>query len=259
LCQKGKRRTHSKTFTEISPPSAGVSHELLYKVVRESFLGVTRDDVQAFLRKQWPYQLTRPWPAKKVNKSLTSRSQNEVWTIDLVDNNRYKAANDGFRYICTVLDNFTSYVFARKVRDKTSAGVRAVLESVATEAGAHPRVPTSDLGKEFRGSVQEWAGENGVKRSFTKSCTPLGRHERFNGLLRERLRDVFARQGDVRWVDDLEQAVQQVNRTPHAGQKYSPVFLYLSQGEDVTEEHKEATETLEKRAEKQVLKNKAKS
>jgi hypothetical protein len=166
--------------------SSGVGHQLLYKIVRDTFLGITRDDVQAFLNKQWPYQLTRKWPERKVNKPIISREQNELWSLDLVFMLRYQDENwvpdndqgRPMRYILVVLDNFTSYMFARPLEYKDSNEVREALEDVVTEAGATPRVLVSDLGTEFKGAVQQWVNQNNIRRSWTKSFTPLGRAER---------------------------------------------------------------------------------
>eukprot|EP00952_Eustigmatos_sp_NYUAD-ZCMA_P013584 53721-Eustigmatos_ZCMA.PRE.1 len=76
--------------------------------------------------------------------------------------------------------------------------------------------------------------------------------------MREKLSDAMVRNQSRRWVDYLQQCVRSWNESKHAGQSYTPEFLFHKDEEDATEERKQALEVLEKRAEKALKRHKAK-
>ena len=91
------------------PNAFGKGIVTLYKYVATKFINITRKDVNAFLKQQLNYQLTRSI-SKRINKPIVAQYPNQLWCIDLIDLSQYKGHNYQFRYIIDVVDAFSRKV-----------------------------------------------------------------------------------------------------------------------------------------------------
>lgn len=237
--------------------SAGLGADSLYKVVADTYYGISRGQVREFLAKQPAHQLTKSYGKKVVNKPVLSTEKNERWQIDLVVLERFARYTSNYRYLCNVIDVFSRYLWSVPLKLKEARLVRDALEQIASENG-YPRVLQSDLGTEFRGEVDDWAKAHNVKQAKSRSYTPQrqGLLEGVNGILRRKLHDAMVRNQTRRYVDCLDACVESWNRTTHGNQKHPPIYLHHSSADDIPEEQREAIEIYEDRARKAVMKNK---
>ena len=75
---------------------------------------------------------------------------NEQWQIDLIDMSSLSRYNSGFRYILIVIDVYSRYVWARKLKTKNAMDVLKKFESVVVDNNnILPRSIHSDKGGEF--------------------------------------------------------------------------------------------------------------
>ena len=234
--------------------SAGKGISGFYGVVTQSYAGITREDVELFLKKKGEYQLRRQ-PVKVTNKSILAREPRHKLQIDLIDFSRYEKR--GYRYIVTVVDVFTRYIWLRAIKRKEADVVRGILAQICDEDNFLPRVIISDLGGEFRGEVTEWCKENGIKQENTRSYSPLGLVETINKQVRKMVMDSCVRENSDDWVRFVKVAQDSWNSSTHSGVKHTPEFLFLSSGEDVEDEKKEALGALVEASKRRIEKNKS--
>jgi transposase InsO family protein len=238
--------------------SAGLGADSLYKVIGDTYYGVSRTQIRDFLSKQPAHQLTRSYK-KVVNKPVLAQQANERWMIDLVELERFSRYNSGNRYLLNVIDVFSRYLWSIPLKRKEAVLVRDALEQIAQENG-YPRVLQSDLGSEFRGEVDTWSEQHNIKRAKSRSYSPQsqGLLESVNSVLRKKIADALIRNQTRRYIDYLDACVQSWNGSTHGQQKHPPIYLYHSSEDDIPEEQREAIEKYEERARKAVAKNKVK-
>ena len=94
-----------------------------YKIVKDKYIGIIKDDVEIFKKNQTVYQITRE-RRKGINKPIITTYPNERWSIDLVDMELYEKQNNGYQQILTVIDYFTKYVWAEALKDRTSETIK---------------------------------------------------------------------------------------------------------------------------------------
>jgi hypothetical protein len=176
----------------------GTGIKSFYNKVADKYIGgVGKKEVGKFLKDQTSYQITKPEP-KVVNKPIITRYPNERWQIDLIDVGSYVSKNRNHKYILTVIDNFSKYVFAIGLKGKSAMelleGMLDIIENQAEHT--HPRIIQSDNGGEFKNEIfQQWAKDNKITLKLSMSYQPTSNAliENFNNLLRKMIREGFVR------------------------------------------------------------------
>jgi hypothetical protein len=235
--------------------SIGKGIHAFYRAIQEDYANISREQVREFLKKQTGYQL-RIQPKKVTNRTILAEYPTQKLEVDLVDLSRYEKR--GYRYIANVIDMATRYLWSRAIKKKEAVVVRDVLKSIFEEDDFKPKVLISDNGGEFRAELDVYLKEQGVKHDFTKSYSPLGLIETVNQQIRRKISDAMVREQTDDWVKYVKVAQDSWNSSTHAGQKHTPEFLFLSQGDDVKEERGDALEKLKEQSRKRIAKNKSK-
>jgi transposase InsO family protein len=203
--------------------SLGKGINRFYDIVRRSYVGISRQAVTDFLRRQEEYQLTFRAP-KKAQKPVFATFSNEKWGCDLIDMNRYKKHNQQYRYILTVVDFFSRRSFAEKIKHKDVESVIAAFDKIVTEQtnGTYPISLVCDNGSEFE--LNDWCKEHKIRLAHTSSHTPTQNSltENFNGQLRRLIRANFVRRSDLVWIEDLQMMLDNHNGTKQKLTKFAP-------------------------------------
>ena len=141
----------------------GVGLESFYKKVRMKYLNWTREETKEFLKNQSYYQLTKQ-QIKTTNKPIVVSYPNERWSADLIDMNQYASSNLNNKFILTVIDNFSKYVFAVPLKNKEAQTVTEGFEKIVNEQAGltYPSGIQTDNGTEFEGEFIDWCKENKI-------------------------------------------------------------------------------------------------
>jgi len=89
----------------------------LYSKVSRRYLGISRKQVQEFLKSQEDYQIGKK-PLKRINRKIYASDVNKSWYADLLDVNPLVTKNKQYRYILVVLDGFSKYVMMARLKNK---------------------------------------------------------------------------------------------------------------------------------------------
>ena len=97
-------------------------------------------------------ELTKPRLRRFPRRKIVSPNVNRIWTADLVDEQKYKTANGGNRYILVVLDIFSRFAFCEPLKNKTGPVVAKAFENIFNRSKRHPAMLFVDEGTEFYNS-----------------------------------------------------------------------------------------------------------
>ena len=198
-----------------------------YQEVKNIHPKVTLKKVNEFLKSQDAYTLHKRTRKPKFRRTLVFKPR-DLWQIDLLDMQKYSNENDGYRYICVIIDCFSRYVWVKPLKNKTGkATVKALALLLMNEI---PKLIQADQGTEFfNRDVKRMLEAFGPKLYHTYTDKKAAIVERVQRTLRGRLGRLFTKRGNFKWIDKIDDIVTAYNNTHHSSIKMKPA--------DVDEEH----------------------
>lgn len=239
---------------EYEDVGVGMGIPSFYRYLTHHYIGITRDMVAEFLKKQVTYQLSVKPYIKKTNQPHINHGNRPMGHLcmDLADMRAFKVPHKA--YLLVVIDSFTRYLWLRVLGRKTKTAVGNALREIFEEEGS-PSVLHSDNGGEFQ--QEELSEEFGFTQVFSKPFSPESNPiaEGTIKIMRKWLNAFMVKNDTRNWHTFVPDVASIWNRTPHGGSKYTPEFLHKSDAEDVGEDHAEAVEEIRERARKRVERN----
>ena len=198
-----------------------------YQEVKNIHPKVTLKKVNEFLKSQDAYTLHKRTRKPKFRRTLVFKPR-DLWQIDLLDMQKYSKENDGYRYICVIIDCFSRYVWVKPLKNKTGkATVKALALLLMNE---RPKLIQADQGTEFfNRDVKRMLEAFGPKLYHTYTDKKAAIVQRVQRTLRGRLGRLFTKRGNFKWIDKIDDIVTAYNNTHHSSIKMKPA--------DVDEEH----------------------
>ena len=198
-----------------------------YQEVKNIHPKVTLKKVNEFLKSQDAYTLHKRTRKPKFRRTLVFKPR-DLWQIDLLYMQKYSKENDGYRYICVIIDCFSRYVWVKPLKNKTGkATVKALALLLMNE---RPKLIQADQGTEFfNRDVKRMLEAFGPKLYHTYTDKKAAIVERVQRTLRGRLGRLFTKRGNFKWIDKIDDIVTAYNNTHHSSIKMKPA--------DVDEEH----------------------
>jgi transposase InsO family protein len=204
-----------------------------YEKVSAAYVGISREDVRRFVSRDETHQVHR----RLVNRMRVVRplpvpeGPRGRWQMDLVDmGEELQHDNLGYRYVLTIVDTFSKYAWACRLKTKEAEEVVAALEDVlGSEEGEGPHLLQSDNGGEFRNRLMAALAEaRGFKQIFGSAYRPQsqGAVERFNQTLKRMLHAHMTRFGTRVWADVLQLLLDNYNNSLHASTRFAPAYLH---------------------------------
>lgn len=206
----------------------GAGIKTLYELVSRKYLNISRKDIESILKSQSNYQIAQKKP-KQINRKHFATDINKIWNMDLIDLSNYKSKNSQYRYVMTIVDTFSKYVFLEKLKNKTDEAVKSALSNICCfKARAFSRVLISDNGREFRNNIMEaFCQSHNIKQVFSPTYTPVGLVEATNGLIRQVLRAVSLHNGNLNWInhlDDIEKSINERSSSSSTGRPRREIY-----------------------------------
>jgi len=148
-------------------------------------------------------------------RQVDIRRSDNNWQADLVDMSAYAKVNQGYRFILTVIDNFSKFAWARPLKTKNGVDVTKAMRSIL-EQGRQPRLLYVDQGKEFYNAhFKRLMDEYNIRLYSTLCNLHASICERFNRTLKTRMWKEFSFRGTYKWIDILPQLVLSYKTTKH--------------------------------------------
>lgn len=211
----------------------GVGLQAFYIQVALTHLNIQRKYTDDFLKSKGNYQIQKT-PITKVIKTIKTKTVNERWGMDLID----MSVGASHRYIFTVVDYFSGYLFTRRLTNRTSQTIVNNLNDIINSnlpdgsGGTTPETLQSDSGPEFQnGIMNAFTNANGITHIFTTTYNPKsnGKVERKNREVRKKIKAGFIRQNRNYWnANMLRDYTININSQPNLESKLRPLDLYTS-------------------------------
>ena len=167
-------------------------------------------------------------PPKKnyeTNKTLL-KSIDDTWSADLLQMDNYGVENNknkGYRYILTVIDNFSKFGWTVPLKNKCAKTVTEAFSNIINNSKRKPKLLETDDGKEFTNKMFiEFLKLNDIKRYSRYTSKGAVFAERFNRTIRDLLKKPVFEKGNANWIDELQSITSKYNNKIHSSTKMSP-------------------------------------
>ena len=179
-----------------------------------------RDLIKIFIDEIYSKAPRKHYPTNKI----VYNHVDEIWSIDLADMIDYKISNNkGFRYIFTVIDNFSKYLFAIPLKNKYSQTITNELSNIITTSKRKPNKIESDRGLEFYNSIfQNFLKSKSIHHYFRFTDKRPSIAERVIRTIRNLLKKPVFKKGKADWISELPSVVKKYNNTIHSSIKITP-------------------------------------
>lgn len=228
----------NKIYYNIDSPAIYSGVNPVLKEAKKVIPTIKTADVENFLQEQDVYTLHKPARMHFPRNRVVARWIDSDWQADLCDMVAMEKANDGIRYLLTVIDVLSKFAWVAPVKRKTPEAVRDAFASILKGTKRRPGRLFTDQGKEFVGKpFQAFLESKGISSLTSRDPkTKASVAERYNRTLKTRLWKHMTHHNTERYIDILPKIVAAINHSYHRMIKMRPV--------DVTAKN-----------EKQVLKN----
>ena len=172
-----------------------------------------------FLRKnnvhgQYRRIIKKTFPRRRV----ISRFPFDLFMADLIEYPHDRFVNNGYKFILILIDCFTKMVYAAPMKKKNKEWTADAFESIFKEFDEFPVNLVTDGGKEFfNSSVQKVFQNYGINhyKCPTKTKWKASVAERAIRTIKSRLEKYFRFHKRRKWIDVLQQFIENYNKTPH--------------------------------------------
>ena len=122
-------------------------------------------------------------------------SIDENWAVDLIDTQEFSKDNNGIKYLLTVIDIFSKFVWIVSLKRKTGQEVANAFSRIFKERGTGNM--WVDMGREFYNKDVKKLVELHFTENEEKSCVI----ERFNKTNKEKIFRYFSANNTRKYVD----------------------------------------------------------
>ena len=137
----------------------------------------------------------------------------------------YKISNNkGLRYIFIIINNFSKYLWAIPLKNKSSKTITNEFSNILTTSKRKPLKIESDRGAEFHNSIfQNFLKSKNIHHysRFTDKGPSIA--ERVIRTVRNLLKKPIFLAGNADWLSELPSVIKQYNNTIHHSTKMTPV------------------------------------
>ena len=203
------------------------ARKLVYSL-KENFVGLSQNKIQDILnRDKSHYRRNARLLNKATLKPIRARDVQVRHQLDLMDMGKkgtVTANGVSYRYVLSVLDVFSRFVWLRALSDKCSKAIANELKSIYLEHGP-PLVIQSDQGREFKGAVKNLCRDM-IYTIYSRPYHPQSQgkveRSRSHRALREKMIYDFLRMSKkgVNWMKELPIYQRVLNEEPKEVLKY---------------------------------------
>jgi transposase InsO family protein len=217
------------------PATGFIGRDRLFAKVFVTHLGISKRDVEAFLRNNETSQVHSAPKNVTLSRPLVPSAPMKSWCVDLtwlkdIDPDSTTTVERESQCVLTVIDVFSKKGFARIIPNKTAATVAKAMREVLEENGSAPSVIRTDNGSEF--ISKDWAAlcsEYKIKHITGDTYTPKQQShiERWNRTLKMAIYR-FQTQWKMAKISnkDLQKIVWNYNHCVHGTTKQVPADLH---------------------------------
>lgn len=228
------KRSINKTLKDEYKNIFGAGVVNFYKTIRTKYLNINRDDVNKFIKKQIPLQLTGDF-THRINKPIVSLFPNQLWCIDCLDISRYGTKNKNFNFILNVIDVFSRKLWLEPLKNQTSLLTKNAFVRITNRANIKPNYLISDNGSEFKAEFSNYCKSHDIQQRLNRAYSPQanGIVERSNLEVRKLIKQIFIQNENNVWINDLRNIEDVKNNTYTSSIKNIPNKIWIDNKNEV--------------------------
>mgnify|MGYP001595898211 CR=1 FL=1 len=201
----------------------------LFKYIQERYVGISRADVEKFVKNNETNQLHLPRVKAVVNKPIISRSIGNRIHCDLIDMSKYAGLNNGVNWLLTVIDAFSKFVWVVPLKNKEAITVADAMSDIIATMDKVPNVCQTDNGSEFVSA--EWKYLMGRYEIIHVRAKPYharanGAIERFNRTIKTLIARYMTHYNTQHYIGVLADLVLNYNNSSHSTTNHTPDYAY---------------------------------
>ena len=190
--------------------------------------------IKDFLRQNQTSSLFRQVRHKYPRRRIRTYYPFQIMMSDTINYRNYNMENDRYKYIMIMIDCFSKRAYAAPMKRMKDFDALIAMESMLSKLPDIPKSIITDLGTEYYNSKLK----NLFERYGIKHYSIRGKHkaciaERFIRTIKGRFEKYFWQTKSHRWVDVLDQFVDNYNKTYHRSIKMTPMEVNDSNRKEV--------------------------
>ena len=172
---------------------------------------------------QYRKELLKPAIKTFKRREVNTFYINDIWSADIVDLSNLSKYNNGYKYLLTIIDIYSRYVFVFALKDKTSKSVLSCFKKLKS----YPNNLWVDKGGEFLSNdFKLFWKENAINIYHTYGESKAVFIERFNRTLKNRITQHMIENNTNKYNNVLNDIVDDYNNTIHSKTKLTPENIY---------------------------------
>lgn len=183
---------------------------------------LNQDQVEQYLNSLDAYSLNQPVVQKFSKIKIISIGVYYQFQADLVDMQQFSDENDGYKYLFTCIDVTSRYAWVVPMKNKTAKSTVAAFQTIV-DGGNKPYLLQTDDGSEFIAKeFQKYCEKEDIHHFVAPSNSNCAFVERFHRTLKMRMSRYWTLKGNYRYIDVLQDLVDNYNETVHSATKMKP-------------------------------------
>ena len=211
----------SKLYLDPQFPGSFSGADKFFLAVKNLYPKVTKRKVLQALNRLDPYTLHKRSIRPTKFRRTWTHAPRDLWQIDLLDLQKFKSENEGYRYLCVIIDCFSRFLWVQPLSNKTSKSiVKALALLIMTE---RPKRIMVDQGSEFLNSdVNRMLEAFGPKLYYVYSDKKASIVERVQRTIRLKMGRLFTKNKNNNWIDHINKLAISYNNSYHSSIKMKP-------------------------------------
>lgn len=206
-----------------SPASFGGVDSIYRAVKNDGKYQISRNKIRSWLQKQDTYTLHKPVRYRFKRNRVIVGAMDDEWEADLVIMDSLSKANNGYKYILTVIDVLSKFAWVEPLKTKSGENLVKAFQKILRK-GRKPTTFHTDKGTEFTNKLfQKLLKNNGIRFLTTHNETTASIVERFNRTLKGKMWKYFTAKNTLKYVDILQKLVKSYNHSRHRSIGMRPV------------------------------------
>ena len=198
--------------------------EALHSMISLKFIGIPKSMINEFLANHSAHQVQKQI-SQKVNQPLRPLYPNHWWQLDILYLTPFEKSNHKYKYVLTIIDIFSKFVWLRGLKSRESAEYGFVLEKLFMEFGS-PKILQGD--NEFRNQEVFNLKDFGITLRFGRAgnSASQGQVERVNRSIRGYINKHFETYNKTKWIELLPYIEFSLNCNKHSTTNQIPFEVY---------------------------------
>ena len=169
-------------------------------------------------------ELHKPIIRKFKKRKVYSTFKDNIWVVDLADMQLLIKYNKGIRFLLSVIDIFSKYVWVVPLKDKKGISIVKAFQSILKQSNRKPNKVWVDKGSEFYNAYfKKWLRDNDIAMYSTHNEGKSFVAERFIRTLKSKIYKYMTSISKNVYIDKLDDVVDEYNNTYHTTIKMKPI------------------------------------